>query len=134
MNQYSMWNNTYMNQYLYNTTLTWINIYTKKHKNQYLYGAIFIWSNDPTKHINMKQQTQGSIQSNIHHKKHSPVATCRGQQSVATTGFPLTPKWTLLRPQNMSKTSKIFSVISVSNEHTSKILDQDVSIRPLFEL
>jgi len=34
-----------------------------------------------------------------------------------------------LRPKN---TSKIVGIIPVSNEYTSKMLDQDVDIRPIF--
>src|SRR6218665_3535503 len=49
-------------------------------------------------------------------------------------GFPLTSKRTFLRLKNMFKTSKIVGVIAVSHEYTSKILGQDVSIRPAFGL
>jgi len=37
-------------------------------------------------------------------------------------------------PKNMPKTSKIVRVIAVGNVYASKILDEDVSIRPLFGL
>ena len=39
-----------------------------------------------------------------------------------------------IRPKNRPKTSKIVGVIAVSNEYTSKILGQNVSIRPIFGL
>jgi len=39
----------------------------------------------------------------------------------------------VLHPLNRYKTSKIIAVIAISNEYISKLLGQDVSIRPLFE-
>jgi len=40
----------------------------------------------------------------------------------------------VLRPQNMSKSSKIIGVIAMSCEYRSEILLKDVNIRPLLVL
>ena len=48
------------------------------------------------------------------------------------SGYLLTPKRTFLRPKSMPKTSKIVGMVAVSNEYTSKILGQDVSLYPVF--
>jgi len=53
-------------------------------------------------------------------------------RNVTHPGFPSTPKWTFLRPQNRSKTFKIVGVNAFSNEYTSKILDKDANIVMLF--
>jgi len=66
----------------------------------------------------------------------SDVTSCTSKYNIVHTqsGFPLTPKRTFLRPQNRSKTYKIVGVITASNEHTSNILGQDVSIHPLLDI
>lgn len=48
-------------------------------------------------------------------------------------GFSLTPKRTYLCPPNKSKRFKIVDVITVSNNYSSKILGQDLNIRPFLD-
>src|SRR6218665_147813 len=77
-------------------------------------------------HENTDTHTHAHTHSHIDENKHAcSMRTCM-QGSVS-------PKRTFLRPYNRSKTSKIVGVIAISNEHTSKILGQDLSVRPFLD-